>query len=147
MVLWSQRDTDAAVSDSVRTAQLSRFCSFGVEEGNGRPKSYISGAVFDPLGVRNISPHALQDRLVTSIRTSAVTTLLPLAMAFAIGQLSAQADAHKEQQKKFCLLRAEKMALDVFQHNGWTFDYDEARERAKKEGKVIFTYFTRSYAG
>ena len=28
----------------------------------------------------------------------------------------------------------------------WTHDYDQARERAQKEGKLIFAYFTRSYA-
>lgn len=27
----------------------------------------------------------------------------------------------------------------------WSADYDQARERAKKDGKLIFAYFTRSY--
>ncbi len=27
----------------------------------------------------------------------------------------------------------------------WLTDYDKAREEAKKTGKPIFTYFTRSY--
>ena len=30
--------------------------------------------------------------------------------------------------------------------NPWTADYDEAREKAKESGKVIFAYFTRSYS-
>ncbi len=28
----------------------------------------------------------------------------------------------------------------------WITDYDKAREEAKKSGKAIFAYFTRSYA-
>lgn len=28
----------------------------------------------------------------------------------------------------------------------WVTDWDEARSRAAQEGKVIFAYFTRSYA-
>lgn len=29
---------------------------------------------------------------------------------------------------------------------GWSTDYDQARESAKKSGKLIFAYFTRSYS-
>lgn len=29
---------------------------------------------------------------------------------------------------------------------GWITDYDKAREEAKKSGKLIFAYFSRSYA-
>ena len=29
---------------------------------------------------------------------------------------------------------------------GWITDYDKAQEEAKKSGKLIFAYFTRSYA-
>ena len=43
-------------------------------------------------------------------------------------------------------LRDEKIALPVFQTAPWTFDYDQARERARTEDKPIFAYFTRSYA-
>lgn len=43
--------------------------------------------------------------------------------------------------------REEKLAKEVFKKAPWMFDYDKARETAKKEGKLIFTYFTRSYAG
>lgn len=42
--------------------------------------------------------------------------------------------------------RDEKLALEVFKKAPWTFDYDAAREQAKKEGKLIFAYFSRSYA-
>lgn len=43
--------------------------------------------------------------------------------------------------------RAKKVAEPWFTSNPWTDDYDVARERAKDSGKVIFGYFTRSYAG
>ena len=44
-------------------------------------------------------------------------------------------------------LRAEKLAKDVFQKAPWITDYDAARAKAKQEDKLIFAYFTRSYAG
>ena len=42
--------------------------------------------------------------------------------------------------------RAEKLAKPVFKNAAWTTDYDAARKRAKEEGKLVLTYFTRSYA-
>lgn len=50
-------------------------------------------------------------------------------------------------QEALIKLREEKLAKEVFKKAPWMFDYDKARETAKKEGKLIFTYFTRSYAG
>ncbi len=38
------------------------------------------------------------------------------------------------------------MSADFIPHGGWVTDYDVARERAKKEGKLIFAFFSRSYA-
>lgn len=43
--------------------------------------------------------------------------------------------------------RAAKVAEAWFTSNPWTDDYDVARQRATESGKVIFGYFTRSYAG
>ena len=40
----------------------------------------------------------------------------------------------------------EKLAADFVEHGAWVTDYAEARARAKAEGKVLFTYFSRSYA-
>ncbi len=40
----------------------------------------------------------------------------------------------------------EEIALPFIAKGGWILDYDEARARAKKEGKLIFAYFSRSYA-
>ena len=39
-----------------------------------------------------------------------------------------------------------KLAESWFTDNGFTSDYDKAREMAKSAGKPIFAYFTRSYA-
>jgi hypothetical protein len=43
-------------------------------------------------------------------------------------------------------LRDATRALPVFGKAEWTFDFDKALERAAKEQKPIFAYFTRSYA-
>jgi hypothetical protein len=51
-----------------------------------------------------------------------------------------------QNQEQFKQLRTEKMAKDVFTKAAWTFDYDKARAEARKSGKPIFAYFTRSYA-
>ncbi len=41
----------------------------------------------------------------------------------------------------------EKLLAEPFvEKGGWMTDYDAARARAKKEGKLLFAYFTRSYA-
>ena len=42
--------------------------------------------------------------------------------------------------------RAEKLAKPVFKAANWILDYDKAREQAKKDGKLLLTYFTRSYS-
>lgn len=39
-----------------------------------------------------------------------------------------------------------KLAKPFVAAGGWITDYDEARALAAKEKKVIFVYFTRSYA-
>jgi len=49
-------------------------------------------------------------------------------------------------QAKLVELRTAKLAKPVFQKAPWVMDYDKAREQAKKEGKLLFAYFTRSYA-
>ena len=40
----------------------------------------------------------------------------------------------------------EKMAKPFVKNAAWETDYDKARERAAADGKLIFAYFTRSYA-
>lgn len=42
--------------------------------------------------------------------------------------------------------RDAKLAAPFLKNGTWVTDYDTARERAAKEGKLIFAYFTRSFA-
>ena len=62
-------------------------------------------------------------------------------------RLSAGGAPQGKSQEALIKLREEKLAKEVFKKAPWMFDYDKARETAKNEGKLIFTYFTRSYAG
>ncbi len=41
---------------------------------------------------------------------------------------------------------AEKLKEPWLVDGGWITDYDKAREEAKKADKLIFAYFSRSYA-
>ena len=54
----------------------------------------------------------------------------------------AQDSAKSEWQAKY----EKKVAESWFTENGFTDDYDVARERAKEQGRPIFAYFTRSYS-
>ena len=40
----------------------------------------------------------------------------------------------------------EKLTHEFIEHGGWITDYDAARAKAKEEDKVLFVYFSRSYA-
>lgn len=42
--------------------------------------------------------------------------------------------------------RDAKLASPWLKANGWLTDYTAAKDAAKKAGKPIFTYFTRSYS-
>lgn len=59
----------------------------------------------------------------------------------------APAPAQGPGQEELKRRRAAKLAKEVFQKAPWTLDYDQARELARKEGKLLLVYFTRSYAG
>ena len=71
--------------------------------------------------------------------------LLPLAALLA-SLLPAQ-NRTPPSQDELKQKRTEKLAKEVFKKATWVTDFDEARALAKKEGKLLFTYFTRSYAG
>ena len=65
--------------------------------------------------------------------------LLGLPLAFLVqGAYAQQEDLQEKYQKK--------ISSDWFTKGGWTDDYAAVRARAKKEGKVILAYFTRSYS-
>ena len=42
--------------------------------------------------------------------------------------------------------RAKKLAKPFVTFAPWMLDYDKARAAAKKQDKILLTYFTRSYA-
>ena len=71
------------------------------------------------------------------------TKLLSLAIAGGIA-LSGLAPAQNQEALKEKL--AKTLDSDWIKSPAWETDYDKARERAKKEDKIIFGYFTRSYA-
>lgn len=49
-------------------------------------------------------------------------------------------------QEELIAKRDEKLKLPFLQKAPWLTDYDAARAAAKKTGKPIFVYFSRSYA-
>ena len=73
-----------------------------------------------------------------SLKHLLAPALVSLALA---APAAAQAD-QGQMQKNF----DDKMAKDFISNAAWVTDYDEARKTAKEEGKLIFVYFTRSYA-
>jgi hypothetical protein len=67
------------------------------------------------------------------------------ALIAGISVLAAALPAQKSQDDLIAE-REKKLAKPVFQKANWILDYDEARAEAKKQGKFLFTYFSRSYA-
>jgi hypothetical protein len=74
--------------------------------------------------------------------TTTITTLLGALLLTA----ALPAQTPEKTQDELKAQRAEKLAKEVFKLAPWTFDYDAARAEAKKTGKPILAYFTRSYA-
>ncbi len=79
--------------------------------------------------------------MIRSMMLALACIVLAFVAATAVAQ---EKDA---QQVKMEEQYAAKVAENWFKDNGFTDDYDVARQRAKETGKPIFTYFTRSYAG
>ena len=67
------------------------------------------------------------------------SSLSVVALAALAGTSLAQGD---ELQAKY----EKKIAKPFVAAGGWVLDYDQAREQAKAEDKLIFIYFTRSYS-
>lgn len=63
------------------------------------------------------------------------------AAAAALFALSSSAWAQSLEEK-----RDAKLAEAWLKNADWITDYDKAREKAADSGKLIFAYFTRSYA-
>lgn len=67
------------------------------------------------------------------------TTLLAAAALMAgLGEAAAQESMEAKLEKKLKSPFLTKAA--------WITDYDKAREESRKSGRLIFAYFTRSYA-
>ncbi len=63
-----------------------------------------------------------------------------MLLAFA---MTAWAQGSQEELKKKL---EEKLDAPFLKNADWETDYDKARRKAKKDGKLIFAYFTRSYS-
>lgn len=60
--------------------------------------------------------------------------------------LAGPALAQDSRQEEFQAKYEKKLEKEFISYGGWITDYDMARERAEKEGKLIFAYFSRSYS-
>jgi hypothetical protein len=56
------------------------------------------------------------------------------------------ATAADPDQKALAQKRNDKLASPFLKKAPWLTDYDKARAEGRKTGKLIFAYFTRSYA-
>ena len=63
----------------------------------------------------------------------------------AVASLAVSACGQKSQEE-LIKSREAKLAHEWLELADWNLDYDEARAEAKKTGKPIFAYFSRSYA-
>ncbi len=69
--------------------------------------------------------------------------VLPAVVAFLGMALTAAAQTSREDLEK--RLQA-KLDSEFLKKADWQTDYAAAREQSRKSGKLIFAYFTRSYA-
>ena len=71
-----------------------------------------------------------------------------LAGAVIVGSLALTAalPAQGKSQEELIAERDKKLAKPVFKKANWIFDYDEAQKEAREQGKLLFTYFSRSYS-
>ena len=68
------------------------------------------------------------------------------AAAVFLALFAAAAPVRAQDQEAFKQNLAKKLESDFLKAAPWLTDFDQAREEAKKSGKLIFAYFTRSYA-
>ncbi len=68
-------------------------------------------------------------------------SMLVVTAAALIPTLSAQ-----RSQPEMIERRVKKLAKPFVTSAPWMLDYDKARATAKEQDKILFTYFTRSYA-
>ena len=70
------------------------------------------------------------------------TSVAALILAFLATPAYAQAPDQDQMKKNL----EEKLAKPFAKATPWILDLDEAKAEAKKTGKSIFAYFTRSYS-
>ncbi len=68
------------------------------------------------------------------------------ALALLIGAFAASAANAQRSQEELKARYEKKLKKEFLQKASWFTDYDEARAEAKAKGKLILTYFTRSYS-
>ena len=73
-----------------------------------------------------------------SLRHLSLCALLPL--------LTQGLEAQRKSQEELKASYEEMLHSDWFTGGGWTADFAAAKAEAKKTGKPIFAYFTRTYA-
>ncbi|MBK8098199.1 MAG: hypothetical protein IPK26_13890 [Planctomycetes bacterium] len=73
-------------------------------------------------------------------------TILGVATLAATLLFAASAVAQGPSQDQLKANKAEKLKKEFATAAPWITDYDKAREEAKKSDRLIFAYFTRSYA-
>ena len=64
---------------------------------------------------------------------------LAAALVLSLGATAVAQDTMEEKLEA-------KMAKEFIKSAAWVTDYDKALEQAKAENKLVFGYFTRSYA-
>mgnify|MGYP006935311848 CR=1 FL=1 len=69
-----------------------------------------------------------------------------LAAVFAGSGFAQSADEHAAKQAELQAKYDKKIAKEFISYGNWILDYDVARAKAKAEGKLLFTYFSRSYS-
>ena len=75
-----------------------------------------------------------------------LTAGLALALVAATPALARAQGRQPPSQDELQANKEKKLAEEFLKKADWTTDYDEALAKAKESGKLIFAYFTRSYA-
>ena len=73
-------------------------------------------------------------------------TFLPAVVSILLGTGFAADLVAQQDQADLAKLRDKKLKSSFLKKAAWFTDFDKARAKAQKDGKIIFTYFTRSYA-
>ena len=76
-----------------------------------------------------------------------ITNVLLVALVAAVASdLVAQRSARVYDQADMMQRKAELLSEEWLQNADWVMSYVEAKAKARQSGKMIFGYFTRSYA-